>query len=211
MLYFVSPEIGPSLDAWVNLIISVIKGGAEIIQVRDKTADAQALTTASLRIIPYIRKANARLIINDRVDVAYGLQADGVHLGQTDLSPQVAREILGPKAIIGWSVDNLEQLEHSEMAYIDYLAASPVFETQSKMGCAPPWGLDGLRQLCAATALPVIGIGGIKTDNIDDVLKCGAAGVAVISAIANTSDPKKATEQLRLQCLNGMKKHSFTT
>ncbi|MFW9878534.1 MAG: thiamine phosphate synthase [Candidatus Thorarchaeota archaeon] len=142
-----------------------------------------------------------QIIINDRVDVAYAISADGVHLGQSDLKVSEAREILGPKAIIGLSVESVEQAIEANREDIDYIAASPVFSTKTKTNCSMPWGLNGLKQLCIVSKHPVIAIGGIDKNNAKQVIECGAKGVAVISAIFDAICPKTAAFQI----LNSMK------
>jgi thiamine-phosphate pyrophosphorylase len=124
--------------------------------------------------------------------VAHALHADGVHLGQSDLQVAHAREILGKQAIIGLSVETMEQAMDAVEEEVDYLAASPLFLTKTKPECSKAWGFDGLKQLCSLSRHPIIAIGGIDEANVEKVLECGAVGVAVVSAIFHAPCSKTA-------------------
>jgi thiamine-phosphate pyrophosphorylase len=136
------------------------------------------------------------LIINDRVDIAHAIGADGVHLGQSDLNVVEARAILGKKAIIGISIESLKQAEAAIEEDVNYLAASPIFPTKTKTDCGEPWGLDGLKQLCTISEYPVVAIGGINETNVKQVMDCGAAGVALVSAIFDSSCPQTSSQTM---------------
>jgi thiamine-phosphate pyrophosphorylase len=142
------------------------------------------------------RSAGVNLIINDRVDIALALRADGVHLGQEDMPADAARRILGDNAVIGFSTHNLEQVYEALRLPIDYLAFGPIFPTTSKQNPDPVAGLNQLRIVCeVARPLPVVAIGGITTTNAQDVLNAGADAVAVISALL--ANPRLIAENLR--------------
>src|SRR6185295_808452 len=152
-------------------------------------ADAQAA-------IQIARAAGVKLIINDRVDIALALRADGVHLGQEDMPVEAARRILGDQAIIGFSTHNQEQVREALHLPIDYLAFGPIFPTISKRNPDPVAGLTQLRQVCEmALPMPVVAIGGINRSNATEVLKAGASGVAVISAVL--ANPSRIAEDLQ--------------
>ena len=141
------------------------------------------------------RDAGAVLIINDRVDVALALGADGIHLGQTDLPVRAARRLLGPSAIIGYSTHNLEQVKAALDLPLDYLAFGPIFETRSKLNPDPVAGLEGLRAAKAlAGELPLVAIGGIAPSNVADALAAGADSLAIISALLK--EPEKLAENM---------------
>ena len=158
--------------------------GATLIQLREKVdtpsrfyADAEA----ALRIA---RARDVKIIINDRVDIALALNADGVHLGQDDLAAEAARRILGNHAIIGFSTHNLEQARRAAQMPLDYVALGPIFATTTKMSANPPVGLKGLEHVRQALGtIPLVAIGGITSENFRSVLQAGANVVAVISHI----------------------------
>lgn len=200
-LYLVTNRETLKLENFFNIIRASIEGGVKIVQLREKESSAREIISIGKRLISLLKPLGVPLIINDRVDVAHAMGADGVHLGQSDLTVAEARAILGGKAIIGLSVETLEQAIAANKEDVDYLAASPVFHTKTKANCGEPWGLNGLKQLCTISSHPVIAIGGIDETNAKKILECGAAGVAVVSAIFNTTCPKTAA----LKMINGMK------
>ena len=174
----------------VRLAQLLFDGGAELVQVRHKTASARMLmeeVEAVLRLAP----RNARTIVNDRADVARLTGAAGVHLGQEDLPPALARRVLSDGQCIGFSTHNLEQALEADRAPVDYIAVGPVFVTATKANAEPAVGLERLREICSRVHKPVVAIGGITLESAHDVLKCGAASVAVIRDVlghANIAD-----------------------
>jgi thiamine-phosphate pyrophosphorylase len=132
------------------------------------------------------------LVINDRIDIALACEAEGVHLGQSDMPVYDARRLLPAKVFIGWSVETAHEVAQSAHLPVDYLGVSPVFATPTKTDTKTPWGLEGLRQVRAATGLPLVAIGGIHTDNAQDVMRAGANGLAVVSALCSAVDPAQA-------------------
>jgi len=167
----------------VEIAQQLIDGGARLIQLRDKEATAKELFDAAREILPLTRAVGGRLIINDRVDVALTAEADGVHLGQEDLTVEEAREILGPDRIIGISTHNRSQFEAALRTSADYIAVGPVFATTSKENPDPVVGLEMLREVRALTDRPIVAIGGIDHSKAAEVLAAGADCVAVISAL----------------------------
>ncbi|MBS0629107.1 MAG: thiamine phosphate synthase [Verrucomicrobia bacterium] len=192
ILYFVTPEIDDNLE---GIIEKAVLGGVNTVQIRDKHCSTETFIAFAKKIQPLLKKHRVPLIINDRIDVALAVQADGAHLGQTDLSVTKARAILGKKAIIGLSVETLDQALSAPQD-VTYFAASPVLASKTKSDCGKPWGLDGLKQLCNTTHLPVIAIGGINITNVQAILDCGAAGIAVVSAISKAPCPTTASREL---------------
>ncbi|MGB5231529.1 MAG: thiamine phosphate synthase, partial [Desulfoprunum sp.] len=144
-----------------------------------------------------LRPAGIPLIINDRLDVALAVQADGVHLGQQDMDIADARLLAGPAMIIGISVESLADAVRAEHQGADYLGISPVFATPTKTDTAAPLGLEGVARIRRAVALPLVGIGGIKADNAAAVIAAGADGVAVVSAIVAADCPRTAAAELK--------------
>jgi len=159
-------------------------GGATFIQLREKRLSPREFYREAEEALRVARACGVRLIINDRVDIALALSADGVHLGQDDLPIERARELLGDDAIIGFSTHNLEQAELAAHLSVDYIAIGPVFETQSKENPDPVVGLDGLRRVReVVNEIPLVAIGGIGRRNIKEALEAGADAVAVISLL----------------------------
>ena len=176
-----------------------VRGGATVIQLRDKTRSARELLIIAQEIKAITRCANARCIINDRLDIALGADADGVHLGQDDLPLAVARRLAPSPFIIGISVSNVAQAQQAEQQGADYLAVSPVFETGSKSDAGPGHGLKMLTEIVHAVHIPVIGIGGINQSNLHQLFQAGADGIAVISAVVSAENIEAATRTLKEQ------------
>ena len=177
----------------------LIAGGATIIQFRDKSGDTLRMLSCA-RELRRISHGRAKLIINDRFDICLAVQAEGVHLGQDDVTPEAARAVLdrvqtreGERRIVGFSTHNLAQIEEADSMPIDYLAVGPVFATGSKVNPDPVIGLEGVRQARAATAKPLVAIGGITRKNCREVMDAGADAVAVISDLLES--PVKAVEE----------------
>ena len=182
----------------VALAEAVLAGGARLIQLRAKRAATRELIDLGRAVRARAERAGARLVLNDRADVAR-LIGCGVHLGQDDLPPAAARAILGPDAVIGVSTHDLTQLDAAVRDGIaDYLAYGPIFPTRSKANPDPVQGLDALRAARARCPLPLVAIGGITAETIPAVRAAGADAVAVIGAIAGAADPTGATRALRL-------------
>jgi len=166
------------------------------IQLREKTASPRAFCEDAVAALGIAREAGATLLINDRVDIALALRADGVHLGQTDLPVIAARQLLGREAIIGFSTHNIDQVKSALALPIDYLAFGPVFETSSKENPDPVAGLDALREARSiAGPLPIVAIGGIRRSTLLEVLSAGADSAGIISDILTT--PENIPQNLR--------------
>lgn len=195
-LYLVTQRKGLSLEAFYDTVFEAVKGGVSILQLREKGTDMAEVLTIGKGLVDILRPIGIPLIVNDSIELALAIGADGVHLGQSDGSIAEARRILGPRAIIGLSVETLEQARAAQSLAPDYIAASPVFSTSTKTDTAEPFGLEGLRELCRLTRLPVVAIGGINISNIQDVILAGSSGVSVVSAIFNAESPRKAAREL---------------
>ncbi|MFZ0134683.1 MAG: thiamine phosphate synthase, partial [Desulfobacterales bacterium] len=151
----------------------------------------------ALTIRDYMRSVNIPLIINDRLDVALAIGAEGVHLGRADMPPAMARAVAGNKLIIGISVESIEDALAAENTGADYLGVSPVFATPTKTDTAPALGKGGLQAIRQAVRLPLVAIGGLNSGNAADIIRCGADGVAVVSAIVSAADPAQAARRLK--------------
>jgi len=188
-----------------EFILLAIKGGVTSIQLRDKTSSYESLRTKALKLQTLLKPLNIPLIINDNVQLAKEIDADGVHLGQKDSSPEDARAILGENKIIGWSIETMEQLQIANQSNaINYIAASAVFSSHNKKNCNTIWGLDGLKAVSQNSLHPVVAIGGINIDNVEKVITQGAAGIAVISALHDHPDPEFTAKQLSLKINAGL-------
>ena len=171
-------------------------GGATLIQLREKHLAPHEFYREALEALSVARECGVRLIINDRVDIALALSADGVHLGQDDLPPAEARKLLGERAIIGFSTHNVEQASVASRLPIDYLAIGPIFPTSSKDNPDPVVGLEGLRRVREITGeIPLVAIGGIRPENIREALEAGADSVAFISLLM--TEPAEIESRLK--------------
>lgn len=190
------PKLYPITDTHLSglshaqQVARLIAGGASLIQLRDKDAAPQEFYREAAAALQIARDHNARLIINDRVDIALALKADGVHLGQTDLPVEAARSLLGKEAIIGFSTHNLQQAESATAMPVDYIAFGPVFQTSTKENPDPVAGLSALREVRAIIgSLPLVAIGGITFASAVEVLRAGADALAMIAELL--ADPIK--------------------
>ncbi len=179
-----------------DIVRSAVIGGVTMVQLREKTASTRAFMEKAEAVQDAIRGKGIPLIINDRVDVALAVDADGVHLGSDDMPYEKARSILGREAIIGVSVETLEEAEEMSGSGVDYFGVSPIFATGTKPDHAPPLGLEGLRKIRKHVSEPLIAIGGVDVDNAADVIAAGADGIAVVTAITLANDPKTAAIDL---------------
>ena len=164
----------------VDISRRLFNGGARLVQIRNKTASSGELLEQAVRIIDKA-PPDARLIVNDRADIAKIVRAAGVHLGQEDLSPSAARRILDDDSIVGVSTHDAFQALDTADEPVDYVAVGPVFESSTKKNHAPVLGLDGLAAICGQVERPVVAIGGIRLEHLEEVLATGASSVAVIS------------------------------
>lgn len=192
---FTLPKLYPITDARLTglthaeQVAGLTRGGASLIQLREKQAGARQFFRDAEAALRLARERGIPLIINDRVDLALALGADGVHLGQDDLPVEAARRLLGERAIIGFSTHNVEQALEAARRPINYLALGPIFPTSSKENPDPVVGLDGLGRVRAALppGLPLVAIGGITLENARETLAAGADSLAVISALLSDS------------------------
>jgi len=181
----------------VEVAGSAISGGATVIQLRDKDSSDSRLLEKSLKLRRLTRSVGVPLIINDRIDIALAVDADGVHLGQDDLPVSTARQFLGPGKIIGVSTHSLEQARRARRQGADYIGVGPVFDTKTKENGARPVGLELLRQVSREIDLPWVAIGGINKSNISEVVSAGAKSVAVVTAVVSAPDIREAALFLR--------------
>lgn len=171
-----------------DILQQTASAGVRLVQYRNKTASMKEAYDEALPLRKLAERLGVTFIVNDRCDLAMAVDADGVHLGQTDLPYAYARKIMGPSKLIGLSTHTPEQVEEAERLGPDYIGFGPIYKPVSKPDHDPVVGLEGLRQARLLTSLPMFAIGGIAAENVEDVMKAGAAGVAVISAVLNAPD-----------------------
>jgi thiamine-phosphate pyrophosphorylase len=178
------------------VVEAAVRGGVTLVQLREKALATRDFVQRARALKALLGPLGIPLVINDRVDIALAVGADGVHVGQSDMPPADVRRLL-PHALIGLSIESLDQLPAAERAPIDYFGVSPVFATPTKLDTMPPIGLEGLRAIRAATRRPLVAIGGIEAGNVAAVIAAGADGVAVVSALCTAADPQAAARALR--------------
>lgn len=196
-LYVITDETISGGRSHAGIARQAALGGADVIQLRDKTCSTLELLRTARDLRSIIRKSGTLFIVNDRLDVAMASGADGVHFGQDDMRVSTARQLAPPGFIIGVSVGTTGEAMEAERDGADYLAISPTFSTASKDDAGPGRGLDRLREIRGAVSIPVIAIGGINRGNVRDVIAAGADGVAVISAVVASPDITVAARELK--------------
>ena len=195
-LYFVTDRALCGHRTVEEVVLMALRGGASCIQLREKEASTRDFVEQAQRIKAIMAPFRASLIINDRIDVALAVGAHGVHIGQQDMPFEIARRLMGPRAIIGLSVETWEDVERAAALDVDYLGVSPVFETPTKTDTKGHWGLEGLRRIRAVTHRPLVAIGGLHAANAAEVIRAGADCIAVVSAICAAADPYQAALEL---------------
>ncbi len=179
------------------LIQEIIEGGCSLLQYRDKTGSKEDFSDLAGRLYRIARRRNIPFIINDRVDIAKGLGVEGVHLGKGDCPVKEARLLLGGEKIIGRSVHNLEEAKEAEKEGADYLGIGPVFSSSTKSDNRPSISRELLKEIAEKTKIPVVAIGGIKADNIEELLNFGIKNFAISADILLAPDPKKQVEIIK--------------
>jgi thiamine-phosphate pyrophosphorylase len=180
----------------LQIVAAVLEGGATAVQLRDKKTTPRDLLPLGAEMRRIAHQHHASFIVNDRVDLALALEADGVHVGQDDLPPLEVRRLMPHPRRMGVSAGTVQEALAAERAGADYVGAGPVFATPTKPDAGIPIGLEGLSAIAAAVSMPVVGIGGIHAENAASVIEAGAAGVAVISALVGSGDPEKAAREI---------------
>ena len=196
-LYLVTDRdlsLGRSLE---EVVCEAVAGGVTMVQLREKYAATGEFIELGRRLMAVLKPLGVPLIINDRVDVALAIDADGVHIGQSDMPYEDARRLLGPDKIIGLSVENMDELLKANELDVDYVGISPVYGTPTKTDTAEPFGLEGLRKAVNLSSHPTVAIGGMNASTIGDVIAAGADGVAVVSAICSAENVREATSALK--------------
>jgi thiamine-phosphate pyrophosphorylase len=176
---------------------AAVAGGVTMVQIREKAASTGDFYRIALEVQAVIRRYHIPLVINDRLDIALAVGAEGLHLGQSDLPLPAARRLAGNKLFIGISASTVEEALRAEAEGADYLGAGAVYPTGSKTDAGKVIGLEGLEEIRAAVKIPVVGIGGVNAANAAEVMKTGAAGISLISGILSQPDIREAARNLR--------------
>lgn len=200
-LYLVlDPVLCGGIAGMVQTTQVAVANGVTAVQLRSEQAyDRRDWYQAALALKEVLADTTVPLLINDQVDVAMAVQADGVHVGQSDLPVDVVRKLIGIEKLIGLSVSNASQMQSVPWAQVDYLGIGPIYPTNSKGDAAPVLGVEQLQKLVQSKQCPAVAIGGINRSNITQVMQTGIDGVAVISAICAQPDVGAATQQLLQQ------------
>ncbi len=197
-LYLVTDRgLCPEGRSLVQTVKEAVEGGVTMVQLREKDIDTRRFIEEALELKALLSPLGVPLIINDRVDVALAADADGVHIGQSDMPYAIARRLLGPDRIIGLSVENMDQVAQADALDVDYIGISPVFATPTKTDTARPFGLEGLREAVRITKHPTVAIGGMNASTAAEVMATGTDGIAVVSAIIAAPDPSRAASELK--------------
>lgn len=195
-LHVLTDTVLQSRFSHLELARMAIKGGADTIQFRQKIGTTREMIKIVRQLKQLCLDSSVTLIVNDRVDVAIAADADGVHLGLDDFPLPQARKLLGESRIIGGSAATLEEAQKCLAEGADYIGFGPVYPTTSKEDASPVTGIKLLKQAVEAIPLPIIAIGGISVENTPEVMRAGARGIAVISAVCCQEDPEQATRAL---------------
>lgn len=180
-----------------EIVEAAVTGGVTCVQLREKNLGTRAFIDEALSIRALLKKRSIPLIINDRIDVALAVEADGVHLGQQDMPIGLARKIGGDSLIIGISAESIDDAVRAKREGADYIGISPVFATPTKTDTGPPLGLSGIKEIRRLVDCALVGIGGVNRANAASVIAAGADGIAVVSAVVSAADPGAAARQLR--------------
>lgn len=179
-----------------DVVAAAIEGGATLIQYREKNASTRRMITEAAQLRDLCHQHGIPFIVNDRVDVALAVDADGVHVGQEDMPAAIARELIGDAKLLGVSAENLEQAHKAIKDGADYLGVGTIFQTATKSDAGKPIGLDNLEKIVRISSIPIVAIGGINKSNAAEVIRSGANGIAVISAVVGADNIEQATREL---------------
>ena len=193
-LYLVTDK-SDDVEKFLKTIEEAIKGGVSVVQIREKTADTLDFYNLALKVKEITTKYNIPLIINDRVDVALAIDAEGVHVGQSDMPCDVTRALVGHDKIVGVSAATIDEAEKAQKDGADYIGTGAIFPTKTKDD-APKITKKDLKEIVDSINIPVVAIGGITIENASELIDTGISGLSVVSAIMSSDDPKKSSEKL---------------
>jgi len=193
-LYLITDRTQTAGRGLPAVVTDALRGGLQAVQLREKDLGSCQLFESARELRNITREYGAKLLINDRIDIALAVGADGVHLGRASLPVTVARRILGNDRLIGYSSHSVEEARQAEQDGADFVTFGPIFATPSKAAYGEPLGLTPLAEAASALTIPVFALGGVKKSSVDEVLSAGARGIALISAIFSVQDPTAETE-----------------
>ncbi len=193
-LYLVTDK-SDDVEKFLKTIEEAIKGGTTVVQIREKTADTLDFYRLALKVKEITTKYNVPLIINDRVDIALAIDADGVHVGQSDMPCDVTRRLIGEDKILGVSAATIDEAQKAQKDGADYIGTGAVFPTKTKDD-APSVTKQELKEIVDSIDIPVVAIGGITLENAHELVDTGISGLSVVSAIMSSDNPKKSSEEL---------------
>ena len=195
-LYFITDSFGFSEEEFLYRVEQALMGGVTILQLREKDKTTREYIELAQKVHSITKKYNVPLIIDDRVDVALAIDAEGVHVGQSDMPVKLARKLMGENKIVGATTKTVEQAKEAFEQGVEYLGVGAIYTTTTKVKTVIT-SIDTLRDICNAVPVAVNAIGGLNKDNIDILKSIPIAGICVVSAIMKADDPKKATEELK--------------
>ncbi len=195
-LYFITDSSNYTEQEFLNRVEKALQGGVTLLQLREKDKTTREYIELAQKVHNITQKYNVPLIIDDRVDVALAVDAEGVHVGQSDMPVNLARKLMGKKKIVGATTKTVEQAKEAYEQGADYLGVGAIYPTTTKVKTVLT-STDTLRDICNAVSIPVNAIGGLNKDNIDILEGISISGICVVSAIMKADNPKKATEELK--------------
>ena len=195
-IYLVTDQKACLGRALESIVEAAAAQGLCCVQLREKKADTRTFLEQAQALKSILAGTGIPLVINDRLDIALAVEAEGVHIGQSDMPYDTARRLLGPDALIGLSVESWEDVEAAQDMELAYIGVSPVFATPTKTDTKTPWGLEGLAKIRAFSRHPLVAIGAVNATNAESVIQAGAHSLAVVSAICSAPDPGAATQEL---------------
>jgi len=195
-LYLVISEQNCIHFHWLEVAQQALNAGVKVIQLREKNLTTHHYIQRAKQLKELTDRYNAKLIINDSLKVAIEVQAWGIHVGQTDISPRQISDHKDAPSCIGWSLEDELQLSQHDLQFVHYLGVSPIFSTPTKTDTQTEWGIEGLKKIRSLTSLPLIAIGGIHNDKVQQIVRAGANSIAVVSAICTSKNPYLSTLQL---------------
>lgn len=190
------PDLCGGAQGMIATTRAAIQNGATCVQLRAPQWKKRALVECGRELKKILSDSNVPLIINDHADVCLALDAEGLHVGQDDLSAQDARAIIGPDKVLGLSVSDAKELSTVDTSFVDHLGIGPIFSTSTKTDAGEALGIDGFAELASRKPCPVVAIGSVKVPVVGNLIRAGADGVAVVSAICGQTDPGSATKEL---------------